>query len=815
MSGLNGKKESKDNKIADKKTKKSGRVKIPKTVKDSIPYINVYEEGGIIETDLGVFSKSYLLKDTNYHIYEAEHQTDIFSKYMAFLNSFDHTMKVQLSVNLKTLDAEDFCSKIYLKHKDDEYAELRQEYNDILMQKIKGGRNNVVKEKYITVSIEASSYEKALLTFQRLDTEIHSNLKRVGESGATPMSLTDRLSILKGLYHPRESGSIEIKDQSGKDATLKNLKKMGITTKDLIGPESISFKPDSIQLGGHYAKVLYIKTLPNFLSDRFMSEFTDMPFNMLYSISLESMQSEAARKMLDNKMMGLDADIYGRQNKLAKANIYLQTLPPAIVREQEALHELYKKITEEDQRLFMATLTVVVFGETPEDINSGVSMLESTAGRFGCKIKTLRFQQERGFNTTLPLCLNELQVKRTLPTEAVSVFIPFDTQELFDEDGCYYGLNSISKNFIMHNRKESQNANCFILGMSGSGKSFYSKAEMLQTFLKSEDDIIVVDPDREYSVLAEMLGGQVIKLAVGSDSHINPFDMSDIPAKDINIVSAKSDAIISFCSTAIGGGFGLTPAQKGIIDRCVRILCEPFINSYNPATNRYDKSKVPTLVDFQNLLKSQPDPDARYLASSLEIYIEGSLNIFAKSTNVEENNRLIVYDLKDIGANLKSLASQVMLDKIWNKLIENFDKRKWTWVYIDEMHLLFKNQESANFMQEFYKRVRKYNGIPTGITQNVGDLLETVEAQKLIGNSNLVIMLNQTPLDLATLTNLFELSDPQASRIKSVDPGKGIISINGNKIPFENEFPKTGRIYWAMNTKPSEIIERRGNEGCN
>lgn len=795
------KKKSGNSKSKENHTNK-GSNKIPKTVQESIPYYAVYADNGIIETAPGTFTKSYLLEDINYQIAQETEQEQMFIRFGELLNSFDSSIKFQITINNKNINQDDFMQKVLIHEKGDALDVYRQEYNEMLMKKMSEGRNNMSREKYLTVSVEAESFEAATIVFARLDGEIAQNVKRIGDANSRALSSVERLEILHDIYNIGSEGTFnERVSRFGHNYgfSFETMRKAGLTTKDCIGCSSLEFKKDYMIIGDKYARALFLTDLPSFLADNILAELTNTSFNMLTTINYESVQQEKALKMIKNQMVNINSNLIDKQKRASKSGYSIDLISPELKKAQEEANELLQDLTSKNQKMFLVTIVLVHFADTIDDLNRDTDILQSTARKFVCNVKKLNWQQEDGFTSALPLANNKLAIKRSLTTESTAVFMPYVSQELSQSGGMYYGLNAVSRNLLLFNRKNQKNSNGFILGTPGSGKSFSAKREMLNVLLNTDDDVIVIDPEREYSPMAEMLGGEVVRIATGSKYHINPLDMDKDYADEDDPITLKSDFLLSLCETVLGGRYGLSASERSIIDRCCRLVYSDFINS------GYDKSKIPTLLDFQKVLEAQPEREAHDIAIALEIYTKGSLDVFAHHTNVDNNGRFVIYDIKDIGNNIKTMGMLIVLDSIWNRIITNRKKGKRTWFYIDEIYLLFTNETSAQFLKELYKRARKWGGVPTGITQNVEDLLLSETARTMISNCEFIQMLNQAPLDRRELAELLNISNTQLSYITNADPGQGLIYVGKAIIPFIDKFPTDTQLYKAMTTKPDEL----------
>ncbi len=785
------------------------KLRIPKTVQDTIPYECVYDNGGIIEIEEGVFTKAYRLTDINYQIAKIQEQEEMFLRFGEFLNSFDTSVRFQIVIMNKNMNRTDFEAQTLLRPKYDQFDSLRQEYNDMLLQKMSEGRNNMLKEKCLVVAVEADSLEDARVAFARLDGEIALNIKKIGGAEVVPYTAEERLETMYDIYNIGMEGTFGNKvTKYGREISqfsFASMRKMGLTSKDCIGPDSFEFKKDYMMIGDKYAQALYLKDLPTTLMDNILSEISGVSCNMLVSLHYRGVSSEKALKMVKNQMININANMMDRQKKASKAGYSTDLISPELQKAQAEANELLEDLTSKNQKMFLMTLVVVHFADTLDELKSNTESILSRARQFTVQLRVLQWQQENGLTTALPLANNKLHITRTLTTESATVFMPYVSQELMQHGGMYYGLNAVSKNLLLFDRKQSKNMNGFILGTPGSGKSFVAKREMMNVLLNTDDDVIVIDPESEYGRMAKLLNGEIVRVAAGSDVHINPMDMDPQYADMDDPITLKSDFVITLCETIMNDRYGLTAQQKSIIDRCVRRIYEPFMATYNPDTFTCDKSKLPTLFDLQRVLEEQTGYEAAQLATSLELYTRGSLNVFAHHTNVEYENRFVVYDIRDIGANLKPVAMLTVLDNVWNRIIENKKKGRNTWFYVDEIYLLFKTENSANFLRELWKRARKWGGVPTGITQNVEDLLGNDIARTMISNCEFILMLNQAPMDRNELAVLLNISPSQLSYITNSQPGEGLIYTGSSIIPFVDRFPKNTQMYRAMTSKMEEV----------
>ncbi|MBR2259239.1 MAG: ATP-binding protein [Blautia sp.] len=782
------------------KPKAGGSLKTKKTIQETIPYFAAYAKDGIIETSPGVFTKMYRFSDINYHTATEEDQTGFLIKYSQLLNRFDSTVRFQVVLNNKNVDMVEFKDENLLKPKGDGLDVYRKEYNALLLAKMEEGRNNLKRERYLVVSIEAENLDAAKHSFARLDPEIINSFKEIGGSKAEPLTTEERLEVLYDIYNIGHEGTFleEVKD-------LESMYRMGIPSKDLIAPSGFHFRRDWLRMGPKYCRVLYLMDLPNTLSDKFVSELSSTSCNMILSMNLEAVRQDKAVKLVKHQMLNINSSMQQAQQTASKNGYSMDLVPQDLRQAQEEANDLLRNLTGRNQKMFLMTFTVLVFADDLDELHTNTETLISTGRKFLCNLKKLQYQQEDGLNACLPLCVNKLSVKRTLTTDSTIIFSPFDTQELIQKKGMYYGQNATSHNLILFSRDSSQNGNGWILGTPGSGKSFAAKMEMANVFLNTDDDILIIDPEREYSPLVKAFGGSIVRIAPGSKYHLNPLDMDKDYADDDDPIVLKSDFMLSLCESVIGGRYGLTPTQIAIIDRCVNLIYEEFVAKWD-----YDKAYTPTLLDFEHVLEAQPEREARELALAFEIYTKGSLDVFAHESNVDIKNRFVVYDIKDIGSNIKTMAYLIVLDAIWNRVVKNRKIGKKTWIYMDEVYLLFDKDESANYIRQIFSRGRKWGARVTAITQNVEPILQNTIATTMLSNSAFIQLLNQAPVDRDILSNLLKISPTQTNFISTAPPGQGILYIQDKGIiPFRNNFSRhiAPNMYQIMTSKPDEMLE--------
>lgn len=769
--------------------------KIPKTTQKTIPYVSVSPNGdGIIEITKGKYSTTIEFADINYQIARLEDQEEIFLQYAEILNYFDSSYEIEITIHNKYINPAEFKEMINIPLQSDGFDDYRKEYNQMLQHQVLEGKNNIQKVMYLTVCTECKSYEEARTKFSKLYGEIQNNFKRIG-SKTKVLGLEERLEMLHDIFRPGEEGEFQF--------NINDIKKKCDSTKNLIAPDSFRFDKDYFTMGEKYGRVLFLKSLPATLNDKFLNELTELDRSSLISVYIKPIEMEKALKIIKHQITGMEGNKIEYQKRSLK-NGYLEAFIPYELRNSlEEAKELLDDVTNKNQKVFLVSLIVSHFADSKEELNQDTEVLKSIASKNLCKLGNLNYQQEQAMKTVLPLGNNLLKVDRTLTTESTAVFMPFNCEELLQSNGMYYGINATSRNLLMFNRKNTKNGNGFILGTPGSGKSFAAKREITNVFLNSDDDIIIIDPDGEYTSLVENFGGEVINISAGAKNHINPLDLSEDYSDDEDPLILKSDFILSLCECLIGGKEGLKASEKTIIDRCCKIVYTEYIAS------NFEKSKVPTLLDFQDVLENQQEPEAKDLALALEIYTKGSLSIFAHKTNVNTSNRLVCYNIKELGKQLKTMGMLIVLDAIWNRITENRSKGKRTWINIDEIYLLFANEYSAQYLYELYKRARKWGGLPTGITQNISDLLKSDLASSMLANSDFILMLNQAPQDRKELAKLLNISDTQLSYVTSSNPGEGLLFNGSSIVPFVDNFPKDTELYKMMTTKIDEVVVKQ------
>ena len=763
------------------------KFKVPKNVQDLIPVQTVYSDG-IFQVAPGKFAKSFKFEDINYAVASREDKESMFLKYSEILNSLDSGATTKITINNRRMDRREIARDILLPPKDDRLDIYRNEYNRILLEKATGS-TSMVQDKYLTISVFKPTAEDARTYFARVGAELQQHFSRLG-SRLVEMDVYERLKVLFNFYR--------IGEESSYNFNLSDFAKRGHSFKDYISPDSIEVNDDYFMLGEKYGRVMFLKDYAAYISDDIITELTDISRNLMLSIDIIPIPTDEAVREVENKMLGVETNATNWQRRQNANNNFSAVLPYDIELQRKETKEFLEDLTTRDQRMLFAVVTLVHMADTKKQLDEDTEAIKTASRKKLCQLAVLKWQQMDGLNTALPIGVRKIHVMRTLTTESLAVLMPFRVQEIAHKHGIYYGQNAISKNMIIADRRQLMNGNSFIIGVSGSGKSFAGKNEVVNLMLAENADIIIVDPEREYSALVRAMGGEVIHISATSPNHINAMDLNREYGDGANPVILKSEFILSLCEQLIGSG-SLGAKQKSIIDRCTARIY------WNYQENGYT-GLPPTLQDFHTELMMQPEQEARELALAIELFTKGSLNTFAKHTNVDTNNRLICFDILDLGKQLMPIGMLVVLDSILNRITRNRAQGRQTFIFIDEIYLLFQQEYSANFLFTLWKRVRKYGAYCTGLTQNLEDLLQSHTARTMLANSEFLIMLNQAPTDKYELAKLINISDEQMGYITDVSPGCGLIKVGSALVPFENRFPQNTQLYKLMTSKPGEAI---------
>ena len=759
------------------------------TAQQTIPYIQMYPDG-ICKVTGRKYSKTVAFEDINYQLAQADDKTAIFENWCDFLNYFDASVSVQLSFINQGTQQEKAQRAIDIAPQDDAFNSIRTEYADMLKNQLAKGNNGLEKHKYITFSIEADNLSAAKARLVRIETDILNNFKVLGVT-ARPMTGYDRLQTLHGVFHPE-----------GEPFTFDWawLAPSGLTTKDFIAPSSFRFgEGRTFRMGCKIGAVSFLQILAPELNDRMLADILDLETGVIVNLHIKSIDQTEAIKTIKRKITDLDKMKIEEQKKAVRSGYDMDIIPSDLATFGAEAKNLLQDLQSRNERMFLLTFLVVNMADTKQKLENDVFAAAGIAQKYNCALTRLDYQQEAGLMSSVPIGENLIHIQRGLTTSSTAIFIPFITQELFQTgEALYYGLNALSNNMILCDRKKLKNPNGLILGTPGSGKSFAAKREMTNAFLITDDDIIICDPEAEYYPLVQRLHGQVIRISPTSTQYVNPMDINLNYSEDDNPLALKSDFILSLCELVIGGKEGLQPVEKTVIDRAVRNVYRLFLAAPDP-------EKMPILGDLYDELLKQPEPEAARIAAALELYVSGSLNVFNHRTNVELSNRLVCFDIKQLGKQLKKLGMLIVQDQVWNRVTVNRAEKKSTRYFMDEFHLLLKEEQTAAYSVEIWKRFRKWGGIPTAITQNVKDLLSSREVENIFENSDFVLMLNQAAGDRAILAKQLSISPQQMKYVTHTEAGEGLIFYGNVVLPFVDCFPTNTELYKVMTTKPEEV----------
>ena len=756
---------------------------VPRSVQKSIPIKRVYKDG-IFEVG-GKFSKTWRFFDVNYKVASPEKQEDLFKAYCAFLNALPVNATAKITLFNRRLNQREFNANLFMPYKGDGLDQYRGEYNDLLADKA-GDSNNLIQEKYITISTEARNYEEAKGFFNRVGTDLTTSLSRL-DSTIREINLNERLRLFHDFFRPGEEQEFHF--------DLHETMKRGHDFKDAIAPGCLSFKKSYFEMDNCFGRTLFLRDYANYIRDDMITELCDIGAGMMLSLDIIPIPTDEAVREVENRLLGVETNIANWQRRQNQNNNFSAVIPFDMEVQRRESKDFLNDLTNRDQRMMFGVLTAVITADTKGQLNRYTDALFTIGRKRLCQFATLKYQQLEGLNTVLPYGVRKIDALRTLTTESAAVFMPFRVQEVFDKGGIYCGKNAISGNMIVVNKANLMNGSSFHFGIPGSGKSFGCKDEMTQIALSTDDDILVCDPEREYGFLREF-GAEIIHIAAGSDDHINAMDMVEGYSDTKNPIAQKSQFIMSLLEQ-LDQTQELTSIDKSIIDRCTGDVYRNYRNG----------GPMPTLPALRELLLTQPEPEARDLALSLELFTKGSLNAFAYPTNVNTQCRILVYDILDLGEQLKTMGLLVITDAILNRVTENWRAGRRTHVYLDEFHVVYENPYSSMFFISAWRRFRKRNAFPTGITQNVEYLLDNTSARSMLSNSEFIVMHNQAASDREKLAVLFNISEQRMSYITNAEAGHGLMKIGNALVPFVNRFPKNTELYRRMTTKPNEKFE--------
>ncbi len=765
---------------------------VPKTAQQSIPFDRMFQDG-ICRIGQDYYTKTIQFQDINYQLALQEDKTEIFEEWCSFLNFFDSSVHFELSFMNMATDIDDFRSSIAIPHQNDSFNSVRDEYSSMLFHQMEAGNNGLTKTKFLTFGIHADSMKSAKPRIIHIETDILNNFKRLGAQ-AKVLNGKERLALMHQQFH--------MGDMEKFIFDWKYLTKTGLTVKDFIAPSCFAFPNGRrFQMGSLYGAMSFLSIDASDINDRMLADFLNMESSMIVTMHIHSVDQHEAIKTVKHTITELDRSKIEEQKKAVRAGYDMDIIPSDLATFGKDAKDLLKELQSQNERMFLLTFLVMNTGRTEQELENNVFQAKSIAQKHNCNLIRLDFQQEQGLMSSLPLAQNLVEIERGMTTSSTAIFVPFTTQELFQagDESLYYGLNALSNNLIMVDRKLLKNPNGLILGTPGSGKSFAAKREIANAFLVTDDDIIISDPEAEYSALVERFGGQVIKISTTSTQYINPMDINNNYSDDDDPVTLKAEFLLSLCELIVGGKEGLLPVEKTVIDRCIHKVYRHYYENPVP-------ENMPILEDLYNELLKQDETEARHVATALEIYVKGSLNIFNHRTNVDITNRIVCYDIKELGKQLKKIGMLIVQDQVWGRVSANREEGRSTRYYLDEMHLLLKEDQTAAYTVEIWKRFRKWGGIPTGITQNVKDLLASREVENIFENSDFIYMLNQAVGDRQILAKQLNISPHQLSYVTHSGAGEGLIFYGNVILPFVDRFPTDIELYRIMTTKLSEVV---------
>ena len=760
------------------------------SAQQTIPYVRMLPDG-ICQLPGGVYTKTLEYEDINYSVASAEDQTAIFGGWSSWLNYFDSSLPFQLSfVNRRSRSGSRY--KVNISEADDRFNSVRTEYTGMLKNQIAKSNNGIERAKYVTFCIPAENVAAARPRLERVEADVIGNFKRLGVQ-SQPLDGRERLALLHGQLHPGSREPFRFK--------WADIAHTGMGTKDFIVPDSFDFRQSrSFRVGQTWGAVSYLQIMASELSDKLLLEILELDAELTVTMHIQTVDQVKAIKTVKGKISDIDKMKVEEQRKATRAGYDPDILPPDLVTFSKDAAELLADLQSRNERMFLLTFLIVNTAPTRERLENDIFTVNGIAQKYNCAVKRLDWQQEQGYMSSLALGYNGIEIQRGMTTSSTAIFVPFMTRELrMDGPSLYYGMNALSHNVIMADRKKLKSANGLYLGSTGSGKSFAAKRELLNVFLAiPQDRIIVVDPMGEYAPLVERLGGQVIEIAPDSPNHISPMDVQMDMGGGDSPLSLKADFLLSLCELVVGGRDGLQPIEKTVIDRAVQMIYQPYFADPRP-------ENMPVLGDLLDALMAQGIPEAERVAQALDLYVNGSLNFFNHRTTVDIRNRLVCFDIKGLGKNLKKPGMLIVQDAVWNTVTVNRSIGRATWYFVDEFHLLLKEEQTAAYSAEIWKRFRKWGGVPTGATQNPKDLLHSPEIENILENSDFIYLLNLSAGDRKLMTERLNISAEQLAYVTNADPGSGLLFFQNVILPFKDEFPKTTELYRLLTTKPSEV----------
>ncbi len=762
------------------------------SAQQTIPYVVMHPDG-ICQLPGSVFSKTVEYEDINYAVASTEDQTAIFSGWSSFLNYFDSSLPFQLSfVNRRSRSISRY--KVNIPAQQDEYDSIRDEYVDMLKGQIAKSNNGIDRSKYITFCLPAASMSEARPRLGRVESDVMGNFKRLGVQ-CQPLDGRERLAVLHGQMHPGQREPFRF--------LWKDIPKTGMGTKDYIAPDSFDFRQSrTFRVGQSWGAASYLQILASEMSDKLLAEILELDAELTVTMHIQTVDQLKAIKTIKGKISDIGRMKVEEQKKAVRSGYDMEILPPDLITFSKDAAELLTELQSRNERMLLLTFTVVNIAPTRQRLENDVFTVSGIVQKYNCALKRLDWQQEQGFVSSLVLGYNGVEIQRGMTTSSTAIFIPFMTRELrMGGQALYYGMNALSNNVIMADRKKLKSANGLYLGSTGSGKSFGAKRELINVFLATDDRIVVVDPMGEYAPLIRRLGGQVIEISPGSPHFINPMDIAINLNDEDSPLSMKADFLLSLCELVVGGKEGLQPIERTVIDRCVRLV-------YRELALGLETAKTPLLQDLYEELLRQPEPEARRVATALELYCTGSLNLFNHPTNVNLNSRVVCIVLKGLGENLRKIAMHVTNEFVTAAVNANFNEGIATWCYFDEFHILLRDALTASYFVAVWKMLRKKGCIPSALTQNVKDLLASREIENILDNTDFMILLSQAQSDRAILAKQLGISEHQLSYITHANAGEGLLFYGNVTIPFVDRFPK-GEIYDLLTTRPEDMIHDR------
>ena len=764
----------------------------PTTAQRTITFEKMFRDG-ICQVSHRYYTKMVEFFDINYELLEVDDQADILAQYSKLINYFDPSVKFELVLFNRQVNEQMLTEQFDIPWQEDDFNDIREEYTEMLKKQAAKGNNGIIKSKYLIFGVESNGYKEAKSRLNNIEKDVIRNLNNIGTL-ARGLDGKERLRILHEYFNQDTMEPFRF--------SFKDLAESGKSVKDYIAPPGFDFRyPNRFKSGNMYGCVSYLDIIAPKFTDELIKQLLDIDANLTISMHMQTEDPVKAIKKLKAVISNIQKMKIEEQKKAVRSGYDMDIIPSDLATFGGEAKRLLQDLQTRNERLFLVTILIMNTATNRQKLENAVFQTAAIAQKYNCALKRLDFQQEEGLMSSLPIGVNQVEIERGLTTSSTAVFVPFTTQELFQGgEALYYGLNALSNNMIMVDRKQLKNPNGLILGTPGSGKSFSAKREMTNAFLITEDDIIVCDPEAEYFPLVQKLGGQVIRISPVSTDYINPLDINTNYSEEENPLTLKSDFILSMCELIVGGKDGLQPVEKTIIDRSVRMVYQEFLADPKP-------EKMPILEDLYNILRNQKEPEAQRIATALEIYVHGSLNVFNHRTNVDVNNRFVCYDIRELGKQLKKLGMLIVQDQVWNRVTINRAQHKATRYYMDEFHLLLKEEQTAAYSVEIWKRFRKWGGIPTGITQNVKDLLASREVENIFENSDFVYLLNQASGDRQILSKALNISPSQQNYITNSNAGEGLIFYGSTIVPFKDDFPKDTQLYRIMTTKPEETVQ--------